>query len=327
MKFCQPAEWERHRAVWSAWPSHPQLWQEDLAAARAQVTALFRAIHDDGRGEPIHLLVDGEEARISAEVALGTMAVLHDMRFGDIWLRDTAPIFVRSDADIYASSFGFNGWGGKYNLPGDSDVAQSVAALAGHAVLRHDWILEGGSIDVDGAGRALTTEQCLLNPNRNPGLNRTDITARLQAALGISQLIWLGEGLLNDHTDGHIDNLARFVGENHAVVPQAVDANDPNAAIYADARARLDAAGVRVTLIPSVGLLEDEDGEAIPASYANFYISNTRVIVPVYGSAQDEAAVAAIAGLFPGRTTIGSQANAILTGGGSFHCITQQVPL
>lgn len=323
----QPAEWDAHRAVWSAWPSHAHLWQEDLLTAREQVAALFQAIYDDGRGEPLHILVDGTEAHASALAALGTIATLHDIKFGDIWLRDTAPVFVNIGDTLAATCFRFNGWGGKYVLPGDDNVAARIAARAGVPVIDAGFVLEGGSIDVDGAGRALTTEQCLLNPNRNPMLTKSDIEGLLGVSLGIDRLIWLGDGLMNDHTDGHIDNLARFVGENHAVVPQASDDNDPNAAVYADARARLEAAGVQVTLIPSVGLLEDEDGETIPASYANFYISNTRVIVPVYGSAQDEAAVAAIAELFPDRTTIGLSANALLTGGGSFHCITQQVPL
>jgi agmatine deiminase len=247
--------------------------------------------------------------------------------FGDIWLRDTAPIFVRDGLQMKAACFGFNGWGGKYVLPYDCDVATTVARATGLPTLKHDWVLEGGSIDVDGAGRALTSRQCLLNANRNPKLSQMDIEMQLEAQLGITQIIWLGDGMVNDHTDGHIDNIARFVAPGHAVVPEARDADDPNRDIYIAARKSLEAGGLAVSVVPSVGRHENEDGEVVPASYMNFYIANSRVIVPVYGSKWDDAAVAAIAALFPQRQTIGLRANALLTGGGSFHCITQQVPL
>lgn len=186
--------------------------------------------------------------------------------------------------------------------------------------------MEGGSIDVDGQGLAVTTTDCLLNPNRNPGLNRDDIEARLQRDLGINKLLWLGDGLLNDHTDGHIDNLARFVAPGHLVIPAASGSDDPNAAIYEDARQRAEKFGCQVTLIPSVGRFE-QDSEIVPASYMNFYIGNSVVVMPIYGGEYDDAALSALASLFPTRRVIGLPANAILTGGGSFHCASQQVPL
>jgi agmatine deiminase len=328
MNTHQPAEWEKHSAVWSAWPSHADLWQENLQPARDQLKALFRAIADDGKGEQLHILVHGDDAQRSADVALeGTNHKLYRIAFGDIWLRDTAPIFVRDGLSIKAASFGFNGWGGKYILPYDTDVSMAVAKAAGVPVLKQDWVLEGGSIDVDGAGRALTTKECLLNKNRNPKLSQMEIETRLEAQLGITQIIWLGDGMANDHTDGHIDNLARFVAPGHAVVPEAHDADDPNRDVFIAARKALEAGGLNVSVVPSVGRYENEDGDVVPASYMNFYISNSRVIVPTYGSKWDDKAVAAIAALFPERETQGLRANAVLTGGGSFHCITQQVPL
>jgi agmatine deiminase len=324
----QPAEWHKHSALWSAWPSHGDLWQENLQPAREQVAALFHAIADGGKGEQLNILVHGDEAQRSADIALdGTNHKLYRIPFGDIWLRDTAPIFIRDGMNIKAACFGFNGWGGKYTLPHDTDVSLGVARASGAPIHKHDWVLEGGSIDVDGTGRALTTRQCLLNPNRNAKLSQMDIEQRLEAQLGITQIIWLGDGLINDHTDGHIDNIARFVAPGHAVVPEARDSDDPNHSIYIKARKSLEAGGLTVSTIPSVGRYESDDGEVVPASYMNFYISNSRVIVPVYGSKWDDAAVAAIAALFPERETLGLPANAILTGGGSFHCITQQVPL
>jgi agmatine deiminase len=327
MTLIQPAEWQPHDALWSAWPSHAELWLENLHPARQQVAALFRAIDDGGKGERLNILVHGDEAQTSAGIALeGTRHKLFRIPFGDIWLRDTAPIFVHDAGHVRAACFGFNGWGGKYVLPNDDKVSLAVAKTAGLPATRHDWVLEGGSIDVDGDGAALTTRQCLLNPNRNPSLDEATIDRHLYEHLGISRIIWLQDGLVNDHTDGHIDNLARFVGPNHAVVPEARDGDDPNRDIFIQARSAMEAAGLDVSVIPSVGRFENDAGEVVPASYMNFYISNSRVIVPIYGSRHDGAAIAAIAALFPGRETIGLMADAVLSGGGSFHCITQQVP-
>ena len=156
-------------------------------------------------------------------------------------------------------------------------------------------------------------------------MGKADIEERLNRDLGITNVLWLGDGLANDHTDGHIDNLARFIAPRHLVIPHASEANDPNAATYADARARAQAAGFEVTILPSVGRFE-QGGEAVPASYMNFYIGNSVVVVPLYGSAYDDAALAAIQPLFPTRRIIGLPADAVLTGGGSFHCSSQQVP-
>jgi agmatine deiminase len=330
MTHYQPAEWERHRAVWSAWPSHADLWQENLAPARAQVAAFFQAIDDGGRGEALEILVHGEEALASAQAALGGLNVtFHAVPFGDIWLRDTAPIFVRTgsiDQPLAATCFAFNGWGGKYILPHDAQVSQAVAELSGLPIRKHALVLEGGSVDVDGAGLGLTTRECLLNPNRNPNLTPAEIEAQVMQALGLKRLIWLEGGLLNDHTDGHIDNLARFVAPGHVVVPKASGGDDPNRAVYEAAEAACREAGLRVSLIPSPGLIANEEGDVVPASSMNFYISNTAVVVPLYQSPWDASIVASLAPLFPTRRVVGLPARAVLTGGGSFHCITQQVP-
>ncbi len=239
-------------------------------------------------------------------------------------MRDTGAIILGGDSDRRAQGFGFNGWGGKYDLAGDDSIGERLSGLAGLPYAKADWILEGGAIDGDGSGTLLTTEQCLLNPNRNPGLGKSDIEERLKRDLGATRVVWLGDGLINDHTDGHIDNLARFVAPGRVVIPEAV-ADDPNAAAYADAAEVLLDAELEVVAIPSPGLIE-RAGEVVPASYMNFYIGNAAVVVPQYGASNDAAAVEAIQALFPGRQAVGLRADHILTGGGSFHCISQQVP-
>jgi agmatine deiminase len=245
--------------------------------------------------------------------------------FGDIWLRDTAPIIVRGEKGLTATDFLFNWWGDKYHLEGDESIGARLTVRSGLRARRGKWVFEGGAIDVDGTGLGVTTEQCLLNPNRNPEFGHDEIEQLLAVGLGIDRLLWLGDGLANDHTDGHVDNLARFVAEGVIAIPAPAGGDDPNAAVYADAKARAEAFGLSVVAIPSPGAVE-RDGEIIPASYMNFYIGNAAVVVPLYGAPNDEAAVAAIAALFPTRNVVGFRADHILTGGGSFHCISQQIP-
>ncbi|QAY79541.1 agmatine deiminase family protein [Sphingosinicella sp. BN140058] len=324
MNLRQIAEWGEHEFVWIGFPSHADLWLEDLAAAQAEVAAFAAAVHADGLGEEVRLVAaDPAAARRAAELA--PFATVVQEIFGDIWLRDTGPIILGRGANRVPSCFRFNGWGGKYDLEGDDTIGLRLANSAGLDPRAHDWILEGGAIDADGTGLLVTTEQCLLNPNRNPGLDRAAIEARLREDLGADRILWLGEGLLNDHTDGHVDNLARFIGENRLALPSPAGHDDPNAAIYADARRRAEAAGVEVVPVPSPGAVE-RDGEIVPASYMNFYIGNAAVVIPVYGAPNDDAAVEAIGALFPGRKAVGLRADHVLTGGGSFHCISQQMP-
>ena len=321
-KLIPPAEWAHHKAVWIGFPSHADLWLDDIEPARAEVVAFARAVHADGAGEKV-ILVAADADAVDAATKLAPFAEVVLEPFGDIWLRDTGPIMVsKTDARL----FGFNGWGGKYDLPGDDTIGARLAKARRIEAERCDWILEGGAIDGDGTGLVVTTEQCLLNYNRNPGLGRDDIVHRLKDDLGFSQVIWLGNGLLNDHTDGHVDNLARFVAPGRLAIPEGAD-NDPNWRVYqlAAERARFSGAEVELVRVPSPGrILRDE--EIVPASYMNFYIGNASVVVPIYGAPNDEAAVAAFAEIFPTRKVVGLRADHILTGGGSFHCISQQIP-
>ncbi|MCF2513872.1 agmatine deiminase family protein [Sphingomonas sp. G124] len=316
-------EWAPHAAVWIGFPSAADLWETDLVPAQAEVAAFAAAVHAEGAGEAVWLVAADESAAAEAR-RLAPFAMVIVEPFGDIWLRDTGAIVCGTGADRRAQGFGFNGWGGKYDLPGDDSIGERLSRAAGLPYAKADWVLEGGAIDGDGTGTFLTTEQCLLNPNRNPDFDKGEVEERLRRDLGATRVVWLGDGLINDHTDGHVDNLARFVGVNRVAIPEAID-EDPNAAAYADAAEALLDADLEVVAIPSPGLIE-RHGEVIPASYMNFYIGNATVVVPLYGAANDIAAVEAIQALFPDRHAVGLRADHILTGGGSFHCISQQVP-
>ena len=316
-------EWAPHQAVWIGFPSAADLWLEDLAPAQLEVAAFASAVHAEGAGEEVWLVAADDTAAAEAR-RLAPFAKVIVEPFGDIWLRDTAAIITGSGADRRGVDFAFNGWGGKYELPGDDSIGERLAAEAAIPCTRSAWILEGGAIDGDGSGTFLTTEQCLLNPNRNPEFDKEEVERRLRRDLGATRLVWLGDGLINDHTDGHVDNLARFVGPNRVAIPEATT-DDPNAGAYADAAEILLNSDLEVVAIPSPGLVE-LDGEIIPASYMNFYIGNAAVVVPLYGAPNDEAAVDAIQAIFPDRKVVGLRADHILTGGGSFHCASQQVP-
>ena len=319
----QPPEWAQHEFVWIGFPSHADLWEHDLEPARAEVAEFARLVDAGGVGEEVRLIVaDPDSADAAREAA--PFATIVQEPFGDIWFRDTGPIILKDSGSRSAARFRFNGWGGRYELDGDDTVGLRLAETVGLDAALHDWVLEGGAIEVDGTGLVVTTEQCLLNRNRNPGLSKDEVEAMLAAQLGLDRILWLGDGLLNDHTDGHVDNLARFVAPGRLAVPKP-EAGDPNAKIYEDARRRSTAFGLEIADLPSPGLIE-RDGEIVPASYMNFYIGNAAVVVPLYGAANDDAAVAAIGALFSGRRVTGVRADHVLTGGGSFHCISQQVP-
>jgi agmatine deiminase len=325
-----PAEWSPHRAVWLGFPSHVDLWQDDLISAQKEVGDLARALAGPG-GERVLLMARGEAA-LAAAAALVDGAAEIDIvpaGFGDVWLRDTGPIFT---ATGHAAGFCFNGWGGKYRLEGDDGVAEHIATASGAQLARHDFVLEGGALDHDGQGTVLTTRQCLLNPNRNRGWREADAEAALAEALGVRKVLWLDEGLVNDHTDGHVDNLVRFVAPGVVACPLAFGTEDPNAAAYDRAAEALagatDARGgrLRVVRIPSPGRLMDKKQHIVAASHMNFLIANTAVIVPIYDERAGSYAMEALEMLFPDRTVIGLQSRALLTGGGSFHCISQQEP-
>lgn len=324
MRWHLPPEWHPQEWLWIGFPYDEGEWPGTLSGAQEQLAAFANAV--SASGQAVRLVVRDAENEARARSLVSASVTLERAEYGDIWLRDTGPLVLADgDGGRQARRFGFNGWGGKFPMAGDATIGAELAGNAGLKVLTADWILEGGAIDVDGNGLAVTTQQCLLNPNRNPTLTREDVEARLMRDLGLNRVLWLGNGLVNDHTDGHVDNLARFVAPGVLAVPAASGPDDPNAALYADARDRASAFGLEVRAVPSPGRIERE-GRIEPASYMNFAITTNCVVVPTFGSVQDKAGVAAIAALFPDRDTIGLRADAVLAGGGGFHCASQQMP-
>ncbi|MDF8333604.1 agmatine deiminase family protein [Novosphingobium cyanobacteriorum] len=339
-----PPEWHPQDWLWIGFPHLAEEWSGVIDAAQAQIGAFASAVADSG--QQVRLIVRDAANEMRARSVTSAAVTLERRTYGDVWVRDTGPLVVNGPQGQRARLFQFNGWGGKYLMEGDKEIGADLAASAGLPADRCDWVLEGGALDSDGTGLVATTEQCLLNENRyiendRDGVendlkgveadrtpfkrDRASLENRLHRDLGFDRVLWLGDGLINDHTDGHVDNLARFVGSNRLAVPRATGPNDPNAAIYADAAARARDFGVEVVEVPSPGLVE-MGGMVQPASYMNFVITTHMVIVPVFGTVHDDDGVAAIAELFPGRATVGLMADAVLMGGGGFHCSSQQMP-
>ncbi len=323
MTFVLPPEWAHQQWLWIGFPHDAREWPDALGRAQEQIAAFANTVA--ASGQDVRLLVCDAANEACARDLVSENVLLTRQRYGDIWLRDTGPLVGFDAGRTIANRFGFNGWGGKYLMTGDDTVGADLAQEAGCKVRAADWVLEGGAIDHDGTGLCVTTEQCLLNPNRNPAMSRSDIEAALARNLSLSRVLWLGEGLHGDHTDGHVDNLARFVGTNHLAIPTASEPDDPNSAIYNDAAKRAADFGCEVSRIPSPGRIASQ-GQIEPASYTNFVITNSQVIVPQFGAANDDAAVQTIGQLFPNRQAIGLASDAILAGGGSFHCASMQMP-
>lgn len=333
--YRMPAEWAPHRTCYTAWPAYEFAWGSALAAAQQEFAAFARVFCGHPDQEPLTVLV-APDVMHDAQTALAELqgrVRLVPFAYGDVWVRDTGPLFLRGQASLATVRFRFNGWGDKYIYPDDDTVAERLSRSLGLTSFTCDFIAEGGALEVDGLGTCLTTRSCLQNPNRGAPQPDSAVETYLRDALGIQHVIWLDGGLANDHTDGHIDNIARFVSEGTVVCMHASGADDPNRetleAIYHDLRHARDARGrlLRVVRIPSPGKVLSEGGEIMPASHMNFIIGNRRVVMPVFGTAWDEPAQRALQEVFPQHEVVTSGARAILEGGGTFHCMTQQEPL
>ena len=327
--FAMPAEWTPHARCWMAWPCRLALWRDRLAAARAAYAAVARAI---ARFEPVTMVTNLGDAP-GARDLLGNGVAILELRLSDSWMRDIGPTFlVNRSGALAGAAWRFNAWGGKY--PDYADDARIAARLLGHLGLRcfeAPFVLEGGAIHVDGEGTALVTEQCLLNPNRNPALRRTDVEAHLRDWLGVETIIWLGQGLIHDETDGHVDNLACFARPGVVLALAEDDYLEPNYPALADNLERLgkatDARGRRLEIVPiPQPAARFSQGRRLALSYINFYRANGAIVAPRFGDPRDADAERALRAAFPELTLVGVPVADIVYGGGGIHCITQQQP-
>jgi len=346
-----PAEFERHSGCWMLWPERADNWRDGAKPAQAAFAAVAGAI---AVGEPVTVGVSAAQFQ-NARARLPRCVRVVEISSDDAWMRDCGPSFVIDDKGRRRGvDWRFNAWGGLqgglyFPWNRDDEVAQKVLEIEDAARYRAPLVLEGGAIHVDGQGTCLTTEECLLNPNRNPNLSREDIEMQLRRYLGVSCIIWLGKGVYCDETGGHIDELACFTSPGHIALTWTDDRADPQFEISRDALQRLrtakDARGRRLeihkihqpgplymTAEEAAGIDEHAGshprraGDRLAASYINFYVANKRVIMPLYDKRRDAAAMRALGRLFPTRRVVGVATREILLGGGNIHCITQQVP-
>jgi agmatine deiminase len=319
-----PAEWETHERTLMGWPCRRELWGETIEQARSDYAAVANAI---AAFEPVTMIANPGEDTDTARAVCTSAVDIVSLPLDDSWLRDCGPIYVyRDDGRRLAVHFRFNAWGEKFH-PYDRDAAVGgrIAQRLGDDVEPAPMILEGGSILTDGDGTLLTTEQCLLNPNRNPTLGKEEIERRLAESLGVERFLWLGRGLVEDRdTDGHVDLIAAFTPARDVLL-QSVAPDNPNFENCEENRRRAEAAGRTVIGLPFLPYVAVE-GETVAASYLNFYICNGAVIVPVCGVDTDPEALDVIAAAYPGREVVPVPGAVLAYGGGGPHCITQQVP-
>jgi agmatine deiminase len=334
--YRMPAEWHPHAGTWLTWPKDPVTWPDRVPAVQEIYLQFLEALTPH---EVVNLLVDDADvaadvrARCAGRSVVLDRLVCHEVPTVDSWIRDYGPNFLLgADGRLAFNDWEFNAWGGKYEaLARDTDVPRRLEVLGAVPRFVPGIVLEGGSIDVDGQGTVLTTEQCLLHPNRNPSLTRDDIGGYLREYLGVSQVLWLGEGIEGDDTDGHVDDITRFVAPDTIVTVVEDDPADANHGPLQDNLRRLhlarDAAGrpYRIVTLPMPGYVM-ADGDRLPASYANFYIANGVVLLPVYGHPHDEVAVEILQPLFPDRRVVPIHCEPLVWGMGSIHCVTQQQP-
>jgi len=329
--YRMPAEWERHEATWISWPKDPSTFPP--GTLRKVEAAFVKMVDMLGAAEEVRILVDDvkAEARVSSMLNKGGNTAFHRIRTVDVWTRDYLPTFVKG-SDLAAVRWVFNAWGNRYqDLLPDNESGDRVAESTGLKVFRPGVILEGGSIDADGEGTVLTTKQCLLNPNRNPGLGKKKTERILEDYLGARHIVWLNRGIEGDDTDGHVDDIARFVGPRRVVVASEKRKSDPNHSALEENLSLIsrskDAGGrsINVTEIPMPRKLSSADGR-LPASHLNFYVGNRAVLVPTFGGGSDRAAIEALEEVFPTREVVGIDCRALVYGLGTIHCVTQQVP-
>jgi len=335
--FSMPPEWTPHAATWTSWPFDDVLWEGQLDGVRRDMAGLVATV---ARFEPVIVNVRDDEAEADARRRLRALdaplrrIAFHRLPLNDAWFRDNGPLFVVGPGGAVAlTDWRFNAWGGKYAPWDDDDRApQAVAQRLGMRRFEVPYVMEGGSLEVNGEGVCLTTRSCLLSRERNPGLGEREVEDLLRRNLGVKHVVWLEGSLEGDHTDGHIDTLVRFTGDRTLVCAFEPDAADPNHAPTSHNLEALralrapDGAPYEVVPLALPRRRMELAGTRLPPSYANFYIGNGFVAVPLYHDENDEGALAALRPLFPGREVLGLSSAHLISGGGAFHCVTQQQP-
>ncbi len=331
-----PAEWQRHAAIWLAWPYDPTTFPDRVERVEATYVQIIKEIHES---EEVNLFVIDEPTKKKATAILQHASInlervhIWVSDYADVWFRDYGPIFVSNpEHELAMIHWDFNSWGEKYEtLLRDKEIPDVINKKMGLRYYKPGVVLEGGSIDVNGLGTLLTTEQCLLNSNRNPDLNKEQIEQYLRNYLGVRHFIWLKRGILGDDTDGHIDDLARFVNSNTIVCAYEDDPNDADYAVLKENYTLLtesvdqDGGKLKIAKLPMPKVISDE-GYRLPASYTNFYIGNTKVLVPIFNHPNDERALAILQEQFPTRKVVGIFCGDLVYGFGTIHCISQQQP-
>jgi len=320
-----PAEWAPHERTLMCWPARVALWGESFAQAQADYAAVANAV---AAFEPVLMAADPRYAAEARRLCTAAVEVW-EFPLDDSWARDCGPIFVTDGSGRRAGvRFGFNGWGEKF-APWDEDArfaGRILETLGEEGLDARHFVLEGGSIAVDGEGTLVTTEQCLFEPHRNPRLDRGGIEAELKRQLGVDRVVWLGCGLVeDDDTDGHVDNVCAFVSPGHVLLQTVADEANPNFEHCRENLARLRDAGIEVTEMPWLPYAQQVEPPTV-VPYGNFYVCNGGLIVPTQGDETDEAALSLLESLYPGREAVPVPGRTLAIGGGGVHCITQQVP-
>ena len=345
-KICVQPQWSKQDAVLVGWPRLYGEWGKAFDGAKEEIAEFVRNL---SKYSPVTVAVGDRNSCEEVKSVLGSCADVLEVPLGDIWLRDTAPLIGRNGDQQWVGILpNFNFWGGKFEMEGDTQTAEAICQILGlkpmvsvfetcgniqvldKSMQRNcngfPLVFEGGAIEQNGQGYAILAKRCILNSNRNSGLLRESVEQWFEEVFGVKRLIWLEDGLRNDHTDGHVDNVARFVSSNHVVCQTASGSSDPNYRLFESIEDKLEESGLKVTTIASPGLVGDDYDNPLPASHLNFLISNGAVILPTYEKLYSKQAIRSLEQIFPNHDVFGLPANNIIQGGGAFHCMTRDIP-
>lgn len=346
LRLCTQPQWTKQEAVLVGWPRLQEEWGQAYNSAKEEIAEFVTTL---SKYSPVIVVAGDRNSREEVKSELGGCADILEIPLGDIWLRDTAPLIGKNQDDRWVGMLpNFNFWGRKFEMEGDTETAKAICQqfnlksmstfydikgdiriTDSHKHSNADWsplVFEGGAIEQNGKDYAIIVKSSLLNSNRNPNLEHKSIELWFEGVFGISNMLWFENGLRNDHTDGHVDNLARFVAFDHVVCQKSSGEDDPNRELFKVVEEKLKESGVKVTTIPSPGLVLDNRGTPLPASHLNFLISNGTIIVPTYEERYSRQAINSLKQLFPSHDVFGLSANNIIQGGGAFHCMTRDIP-